>query len=67
MITDGEKWHYLTVRSLSALLHKITSNHDGDFYCFNCFHSIVSIKNHPGVKSMRAPYAVFSDIESFFT
>ena len=27
----------------------------------------VSIKNHPGVKSMRAPYAVFSDIESFFT
>ena len=38
MITDGEKWHYLTVRSLIALLKGITSNHDGDFYCLNCFH-----------------------------
>ena len=39
MITDGKKWHYLTVRSLSALLKGITSNHDGDSYCLNCFHS----------------------------
>ena len=39
MITDGEKWHYLTVRSLSALLRRITSNHNGDFYCLNCLHS----------------------------
>ena len=23
-----------------------------------------SIKHHPGVKSMRAPYAIFADIES---
>ena len=38
MITDGEKWHYLTVRSLSALLKGITPNHDGDSYCLNCFH-----------------------------
>ena len=30
MITDGEKWYYLTV---------ITSKHNGDFYCLNCFHS----------------------------
>ena len=37
MITDGEKWHYLTVKSLSALLYGITSNHNGDFYCLNCF------------------------------
>ena len=27
------------VRSLSALLKGITSNHDVDFYCLNCFHS----------------------------
>ena len=27
MIGDGEKWHYLTVRSLSALLKGITSKH----------------------------------------
>ena len=39
MITNGEKWHCLTVRSLSALLKGIKSNHDGDFYCLNCFHS----------------------------
>ena len=39
MITDGEKWHYLAVRRLSALLRRITSNHNGDFYCLNCLHS----------------------------
>ena len=39
MITDGKKWHYLAVKSLSALLRGITSKHDGDFYCLNCFHS----------------------------
>ena len=38
MISDDKKWCYLTVRSLSALLKSITSNHDGDFYCLNCFH-----------------------------
>ena len=37
MITDGEKWHYLALKSLSALLRGITSNHNGDFYCFNYF------------------------------
>ena len=39
MITDGQKWHYLAVRSLLALLRGITSNHHRDFYCLNCFHS----------------------------
>ena len=39
MITDGQKWHYLAVRSLPALLRGITSNHHRDFYCLNCFHS----------------------------
>ena len=37
MITDGEKWHYLTVKNLSGLIRGITSNHAGDFYCLNCF------------------------------
>ena len=37
MITDGEKWHYLTVRSLSALLNRETGNNYGDFYCLNFF------------------------------
>ena len=41
MIPNEEKtgWHYLPVKTFSALLHGITSKHKGDFYCFNCFHS----------------------------
>ena len=39
MITDVEKWHYLAIKSLSALLRGITGNNNGDFYCLNCFRS----------------------------
>ena len=39
MITDGEKWHYLALKKLSAFLRGIPSNNNGDFYCLNCFHS----------------------------
>ena len=40
MITDGtNNWHYLAVKSISGLLRRRTSNHHGDFYCLNCFHS----------------------------
>ena len=39
MISNGENWHYLTIENLSRLLRGITNNHDGDFYCLNCFHS----------------------------
>ena len=39
IITNGKKWQYLAVKSLSALLRRITSNHVGDFYCLICFHS----------------------------
>ena len=31
MTTDGEKWHYLAVKKISALLR--------DLYCLNCLHS----------------------------
>ena len=37
MISNGEKWHYLTLKNLSGLLRGITSNHNDDFYCLNCF------------------------------
>ena len=37
IITDGEKWHYLAVKSLSALLRGIISKHKEDFYCLTCF------------------------------
>ena len=39
MISNGENWHYLAVKSLSRLLRGITSNHVGDYYCLNSFHS----------------------------
>ena len=39
MISNDENWHYLAVKSLSRFLRGITSNHDGDYYCLNCFHS----------------------------
>ena len=39
MITDGEKWHYLTVKNVPGLLRGITSTHKEDFYCSNCFRS----------------------------
>ena len=38
MISNGENWHYLAVKSLSRLLRGIASNHVGDYYCLNCFH-----------------------------
>ena len=38
MITDDEKW-YLTVKNCLHYFRGITSNHNGDFYCLNCFHS----------------------------
>ena len=53
MITDdGNRWHYLAVKSLPALLRGITSNHHGDFYCLNCFHSYTThnkLKKHERV------------------
>ena len=39
MISNGENWHYLAVKSLSRLLRGISSNHNSDYYCLNCFHS----------------------------
>ena len=39
MITDGEKWHYLAVKSFSVLFRGITDNNHGNFYCLNCFQS----------------------------
>ena len=39
MITDWTgNWHYLAVKSISGLARGITSNHNSDFYCLNCFH-----------------------------
>ena len=52
MITNGEKWHYIAlksvrtddgfnhpIRSLSILFREIPTNNDEDFYCLGCLHS----------------------------
>ena len=52
MITNGEKWHYLVVRSLYALFRGITSKHKGDFYSLNCFRSYTAknkFKKHKNI------------------
>ena len=36
MITDGEKWHYLAVKKLSASFRGVAFKNNGDFYCINC-------------------------------
>ena len=49
MITNSKKQHYLAVTDISALFQKISSNHDGDFYCLNCFSSYTTknkLKEH---------------------
>ena len=51
MITNGEKWHYISLksestddrfnrslRSLSRLFRGVTSNHVRDFYYLNCLY-----------------------------
>ena len=52
MITDGKKWHYLAVISLTALLKGITSKHKGYSYCLNCFRAYTTkneLKSHKKV------------------
>ena len=52
MITDGKKWHYLAIKSISMLFRGIASKNNGDFYCLNCFYSFRTedaLKNHENV------------------
>ena len=52
MMTDGEKWHYLAIKTLSALFRGITGNNNEDFYCLNCFRSYTTenkLKKHKKV------------------
>ena len=50
MITDGtDTWHYIATKKIPALLRGVSSTHDGDYYCSNCFHSYrteSSLKKH---------------------
>ena len=77
MISNGENWHYLAVKSLSRLLRGITSNHDGDYYCLNCFHSYrpeSKLNAHKKtcenneycnieMPSLKLPFIIYADLE----
>ena len=76
MITDGEKWHYLTVKNLPGILRGITSTHKEDFYCLNCFHSYKTKNKLEAQKKIREnlnycnvemptmlPFVVYADLE----
>ena len=39
LIPNGERWHCVVVKELSALLRGITSKNNSDFCCSNCLHS----------------------------
>ena len=36
--SEEQRWNYLAVKKLSALLRGMTSKINGDFYCLNCLH-----------------------------
>ena len=46
MISNEERWHFLAVKKLSALLGEITSKHHGDIYCLNCLHFFAAENKH---------------------
>ena len=46
MTPNGDGWHYFAVKNLYALLRRISSKHDGNFYCLNCLHPFRT-KNKP--------------------
>ena len=48
--SEGQRWHYLAVEKLSALLRGITSKDHGDLYCLNCLHSFAKEKNLNHIK-----------------
>ena len=66
IITDGEKWHYLAVKSLSALFRgitgKVSENHD---YCYVEMPEEDNkiLKYNQREKSMKVPFIIYADLE----
>ena len=60
MITDDKKWHYLAVKNVYALLYE---NHD--YCCIEITKGDSKIlKYNHGEKSVKAPFIIYSDLES---
>ena len=74
MIIDVAKWHYLSLKSLSALLREITSNNNEDLYCTNCIHSFrtkTELKKHKFMQTLwlllcmlEVLFIIYVDVES---
>ena len=78
-IPNRERWYYLAVQKLSALLRIIISKHRGETYCLNFLHSLAtenkreSQKKYEKVKifvifnqyqqSDKAIFIIYSDLE----
>ena len=45
--------YHLAVKNLSALLRRITSKHQKDFYCLDCLHSFAKDKKLESHKKVR--------------
>ena len=74
MITDGtDNWHYLAIKSISGLLRGVTSRHNGDYYCLNCFQSYTkekmpveddkTLKYVSREKSLKVIFVIYPDLE----
>lgn len=78
-IKDGEKWHYLVVKSLSRSLREITSTNDDEFYELlpliqNKKHNYNNLKKPEARnkilkfpqnhKSMKVSFVIYVDTES---
>ena len=66
LINDGEKWHYLAVKSLSAVLNRITSKHNRksmskSWEIPNEDNKL--LKNNHGEKSVKAPFIIYVVLE----
>ena len=59
MITDSENWHYLAVKSLSALFKGVTGNNNGYFYSLNCLESYTT------ETKLKKPKKVFESHDYF--
>ena len=61
MINNGKHFHYLAVTNLSVLFKRISSNHDGDFYCLNYFSPYTTknkLKEHEEICNNRNSFCI---------
>ena len=61
MITNGKKWHYLSVINLSGSFKEKLSNHKRYLYCLNCFNSYTTenkLKEHEEICNNHDSYHI---------